>query len=496
MATLTRFAAGFLMSALLVAGTPAQAQKTVSVAFASGIASLDPARAGNLQEYSYNNAIYNALTYIAPDLSLKPELAVSWEHNADLTSWTFKLRDGVKFHNGKPLTADDVVYTIKRIQDPKTGSRIRSQLAVINDVVAVDPLTVRVDLKLPYADLPMILADYTVRIVPNNYTDFAKRPIGTGPFEFVEFVPGDRLIAKKNPNYWEKGLPASDEVHLRHMPEAATAISALEAGTVQIMAEVKPESIDQLKASKAVKVETVPSGTWFAYVMNNSKPPFDNIKVRQAFAALIDKNEVIKFASFGTGVRTLTTIPPSSPYYLKDYKEPEADIAKAQALLKEAGVSNLSLKIFYPSADTEQERMALVLRDRAKKVGINIDLSGVPNDKFYAEVEGKESLATTLFYGRPTPDTQTYLWYVSGGSYNVWKYSNPATDKLLEDARRAADESERVKLYQALQKQVLADVPGVVVYVKSISNGVRTNVKGFVSHPRVWIELKNVSLTQ
>ena len=280
------------------------------------------------------------------------------------------------------------------------------------------------------------------------------------------------------------------------MPEVATAISALEAGAVQLMAEIKPEAVEQLKTSKMVNVEVVPSGTWFAYVMNNSKPPFDNVKVRQAFAALVDKKEVIDVASFSTGVRTLTTIPPTSPYYLKDYQEPEPNVARAAELLKEAGVSNLNLKIFYPSADTEQERMALVLRERAKKIGVNIDLSGVPNDKFYADVEGKEALATTLFFGRPTPDTQTYLWYVSGGSYNVWKYSNPATDKMLEAARRAADEPERVKLYQALQKQILSDVPGIVVYVKAIATGVRKNVKGFVAHPRAWIELKNVSLAQ
>ena len=183
MVPLMRYLAGLLLSALLLAGNPAQAQqKAISVAFASGIASLDPARAGNLQEYSYCNAIYNSLTYIAPDLSLKPELAVSWTHNAELTSWTFKLRDGVTFHDGRKLTADDVVFSIKRIQDPKTGSRIRSQLAVITDVVAVDPLTVRFDLQIPYADLPMVLGDYTVRIIPNGYADLAKRPIGTGSF--------------------------------------------------------------------------------------------------------------------------------------------------------------------------------------------------------------------------------------------------------------------------------------------------------------------------
>jgi peptide/nickel transport system substrate-binding protein len=487
--------AALVASGLLLSQTPAQAQqKVLSAAYSSGIANLDPARAGNLHEYGYVNAIYNSLTYIDADLSLKPELAVSWAPNADITSWTFKLRDDVTFHDGRKLTADDVVWTIKRIQDPKTGSRIRSQLDVISDVVAVDPLTVRFDLKFPYSDLPMVLGDYTVRIIPNGHTEIAKQPIGTGPFQFVEFVPGDRLVAKKNPNYWEKGFPLVDEIRLRHMPEVTTAISALEAGTVHLMAEVKPEAIEQLKSSKAATVQSIPSGTWLAYVMNNSKPPFDNIKVRQAFAALVDKNEVIDVASFGTGVRTLTTIPPASPYFLKDYVEPKPDIARAKALLAEAGVSGLNLKIFYPSADTEQERMALALRERAKQIGVNIELSGVPNDKFYAEVEGKESLATTLFFGRPTPDTQTYLWYVSNGSYNVWKYSNPETDKILDSARRSSIEADRVKLYQALQQQVLADVPGIVVYVKAINTGVRNNVRGFRPHPRAWLELKGVSL--
>lgn len=487
--------AALVMSGALAAGTVAQAEPQVlSTAYASGIANLDPARAGNLQEYGYVNAIYNALTYIDPDLKLQPELAVSWTPNDDLTSWTFNLRDDVTFHDGRKFTADDVVFTIKRLQDPATGSRARSQLGIIKDVVAVDPHTVRFDLSVPYADLPMILGDYTTRIIPNGHTDIAKEPIGTGPFQFVEFVPGDRLVAKKNPNYWEKGLPLLDEIRLRHMPEMTTALSALEAGTVQLVGDVKPEAIDQLKASSVATVEIAPSGTWFAYVMNNSKPPFDNPKVRQAFAALIDKAEVIEFASFGNGVETLTTIPPFSPYYLKDYVAPAPDVERAKALLAEAGVSDLKLKIFYPSADTEQERMALVLRERAKLIGVDIELSGVPNDKFYADVEGKEALATTLFYGRPTPDTQTYLWYVSNGSYNIWKYSNPETDKILEAARSSGDDAERVKLYQDLQRQILADVPGVVVYVKALATGVRENVEGFRPHPRAWIELKKVSL--
>ena len=475
----------------------AQSKSTLVASFATGINSLDPARFGNLPEYSYGNLVFNALAYIDKDLKLQPDLAESWQTSDDLKVWTFKLRDNVKFHDGRPLTADDVVWTVQRILDPKTGSRIRANLQIVKSVTAVDRLTVRFELNGPYADLASVLADYPARIVPNGYTDLAKHPIGTGPFKFVSFVPGDRLVAVKNENYWEKGYPKVDEVRLMHIPEMSSAITALESGSVHIVADIRPESISQIRSGKAATVQSVPSGTWMGYVMHNEKPPFNDIRVRRAFAALVDKEEVIKIASFGTGTVTHSPIPPRHPYFLNEVATPKADLATAKKLLADAGYAKgLKLKIWYPSADAEQERLALALREMAKKAGVDIELSGVPNDKFYGEVEGKESLATTMLYGRPTPDTQTYLWYHSTGSWNrnMWHYSNPKMDALLEAARAAKTEEERTAIYKDVQRTILEDVPGIVVYVKAISHGVRNNVEGFSVSPRAWLELKGVSL--
>lgn len=487
--TLTGLAVGLAIS---LAG-PAVAEKTLTVAHQSATSTLDPARAGNEAEYAYLQAVYNSLTFINWDMQPEPELAESWEVSEDGTSVTFHLKSGVKFHDGSDLDAEDVVYTIKRLQDPETGSRVRSQLEVIQDVVAVDPLTVRFDLQFPYGDLPTVLGDYTLRILPKDYTDFAK-PVGTGPFIMEEFAPGDRMILKKNPDYWEAGLPKVDEMVFRNLPEMTTMVSALESGTVQMIG-LDPESVDIVKGSSSAHVETVASGTWMAYVFNNQIPPFNDIRVRQAFDALIDREEVLAISAFGAGVPTLTTIPPTSAYYLKDYTPPKPDIAKAKALLAEAGIAEgTKMTINYPSASSEQERMALVLRDKAKEIGIDIELAGHPNDKFYGEIEGTQPLATTLFYGRPTPDTQTYLWYISEGSYNIWDYANPETDEILNNARLAKTDEERKGLYQDLQRKVLEDVPGIVLYVRAINYGVDNKVEGFKPHPRSWVIYKQLSV--
>lgn len=487
------FLNGVAASLAISLAAPALAQGVLTVSHQSATSTLDPARAGNEAEYAYLQAVYNSLTFINWEMQPEPELAESWETSEDGLSVTFKLKPGITFHDGSDLDAADVVYTIKRIQDPETGSRVRSQLEVITDVVAVDPLTVRFDLAFPYGDLPTVLGDYTLRILPEGYTDFTK-PVGTGPFTMSEFIPGDRMILEKNPDYWEEGLPKVDELVFRNLPEMTTNVSALESGTVQLIG-LDPESVDIVKSSSSAHVETVPTGTWMAYVFNNQIPPFDDIKVRQAFDALIDREEVLAISAFGAGVPTLTTIPPSSAYYLGDYEVPAPDIEKAKALMAEAGYADgLDLTLNYPSASSEQERMALVLRDKAKAIGVNIELAGHPNDKFYGEIEGTQPLATTLFYGRPTPDTQTYLWYVSEGSYNVWDYANPKTDEILNAARLAKTDEERKGLYQDLQRQILADVPGIVLYVRAINYGVSNKVEGFVPHPRSWVIYKQISV--
>ncbi len=219
---------------------------TIRVAYPAPVATLDPAkfRVGGL-EYNYAHCVFNRLTAQDAKLQVIPELAASWEATEDLKVWTFHLRPDVKFHNGKPFSADDVVFTYRRLMDKEVGSVLRAALGVVSKVEAVDPLTVRFTLSAPYSDLAAVTAQYQAQIVCEAAMDtLTTKPVGTGPFRFVEYRPGDQLVVEKNPDYFVAGSPKVDRAILRIIPEYTTAVAGLESGAIDIVYDLPPEQVD------------------------------------------------------------------------------------------------------------------------------------------------------------------------------------------------------------------------------------------------------------
>ncbi len=211
---------------------PARAAEgsTIRVAFPAAVATLDPAkmRVGGL-EYNYAYYVFNRLTYQDNKLQVLPDLATHWEPSADVKTWTFHLRPGVKFHNGKVLDAADVVFSYNRLLDKEVASVLRGSLSMVQKVEAVDPLTVKFTLSIPYADLPAVTAGYQAMIVSESLmSTITTKPIGTGPFRFVEYHPGDQMVLEKNPDYFLPGVPGVDRAVLRIIPEYTTAVAGLE----------------------------------------------------------------------------------------------------------------------------------------------------------------------------------------------------------------------------------------------------------------------------
>ena len=197
-----------VVAAAMLAGLAASAaaQGTIRVAVGTTLNQLDLAKTTLGDEYIYVHLVFNGLTRIDRDLTVKPDLATSWEASEDLKTWTFKLREGVKFHHGRTLDAEDVVATIKRILDPNTGSRARANLSMVEKVEALDPLTVRFTLSIPYAGFPDIFGERQLRIVAKDQIDtLSTKPVGTGPFKFVSWSPGDRLELGKEPRLFREG---------------------------------------------------------------------------------------------------------------------------------------------------------------------------------------------------------------------------------------------------------------------------------------------------
>ncbi len=471
---------------------------TLRVSFPVPVATLDPAkmRVGGL-EYNYATYVFSHLCKQDAQLQVLPDLAASWESSADLKTWTFHIREGVTFHDGKPCTADDVVFTFKRLQDKEVASVLRANLEMVTGIVAVDPHTVRFDLSIPYADLPAMTAGYQAAIVSaGGVAALTTQPIGTGPFKFVEYRPGDQMVLDKNPNYFLAGLPKVDRAILRIIPEHTTAVAGLESGAIDIVYDLPPEQADRLKKSTVANLVELPSGTWQGVIMHNKEKPFTDPRVRQAITKLIDKPEVTDIATFGHGTPTITPLPPTHPYFRHDISV-ASDIPGAKKLLAEAGFADgFSLEMYVPSASSPMERLGTAFRDAAKQVGIKVELRVIPQDKFFAEMEGKVPFNVDMFYGRATPDLMLYPWYHSTGSWNntLWHYSNAEVDKLLEAARQTIDRDEQKKLYGRFQEIIAADGPGCVCFVVNFACGVSKKVSGFASSPIMLMDISSVTV--
>ncbi|MEJ1978793.1 MAG: ABC transporter substrate-binding protein [Acetobacteraceae bacterium] len=313
------------------------------IAIGTSLSRLDPLLTTIGDEYIYDNLVFNGLTRMAEDLSIQPDLAESWSYTPDLKQWTFRLRHGVKFHDGREMVADDVVALYRRLLDPANAAPSRSNYDMVAAVDAADAYTVVFHLSSPYGGFADILSDRQAKIVPRDATaQLATKPIGTGPFKFVSYTPGDRLILARNPDYFEPGMPKLDGVELRIIPEMSVKLAALQAGDIDVVWDLPLDQVKQLSGRGDLRVDSVPSGSWDAAIMNNLIPPFNNPKVRLAFQMAVDKADVVELTLFGQGAPTISPIPSTHAFYAHDITIPPADPAAARKLLAEAAFRTAS----------------------------------------------------------------------------------------------------------------------------------------------------------
>lgn len=481
----------------LCAATLANAQGTLRVGVTFTPNTFDPHRARLSEEQAMNFLLFSGLTEIDLDGKVAPDLAENWNSSSDLKTWTFNLRKKAKFTDGRTVTSEDVKATINRLLEPTTGSPARGNLAIIDTMETPDPSTILFKLKIPYAEFPGMLADRTVKIIPRDKVDQqAKEPVGSGPFKLAFFQPKDRTELVKNPDYYRS--PAKlDRVVLRAIPELAARISALKAGELDLIWEIPPESIDQLKQDSNIVVDSVQGGQWAVIVTNPVQKPFDNVKVRQAIAKLIDKNVMVQLASFGYGKPTHTAIPPGHPAYNDSIPIAKADIEGAKKLLAEAGYPNgFELTLYIPTPRPVLERIGVAARELLKPAGINLDVQRTPMDKMMQEIEGKAALFVTQIFSRPTLDTSIYPFFHSKGTYNagLWNVNDPDIDKLIDSARATPSDAERNEIYKRFQARALEVPSGITLYLQNHTNAYRKNVKNFRSSQMLWLDLRNVSV--
>jgi ABC-type dipeptide transport system, periplasmic component len=465
-----------------VASTEAQKPFEVVIARSFDVAGMDP---GFLKENAQVvDNIFDRLVMRDTEMKLIPGLATEWSQVDDLT-WEFKLRQGVKFHNGEDFNAEAVKFSIDRVLDPASNAPTLSYISTIDSVEVVDDYTVRVKTKTPDPLIPTRFSRYPTEVVPPKYVKevgnevFAQKPVGTGPYKFVEWVKDDRVVLEANQDYWN-GVPAVTKVTWRSIPESSTRIGALLAGEVDIATPVAPQDIETVSKSDKVRISKVERGGNIVYVgLKTDEKPFTDVRVRQALNYAIDRDSIVKSVLTDTAVKTFSMIGPKDFGYDGEPAGYTYDSEKAKKLLAEAGYPNgfetsLDCVNWYIKCTDVGQAIAAQLA----QVGIKIKVNSIESSVYRTSVPAKKQ-APMYFLGWSSTnsldaDAAIYAVLHSGQSYST--YSNAEVDKMLDSARSSTKPEERSQLYSSIQKNVIEDAPRIFLYQENKYIGVSNKI--------------------
>ena len=477
------------------AQTP-RAGGTLKMAWPSSPRTIDPALSVQGDEYMIHQNVYDNLTRVDAKLQPQPMLATRWSSDAEARVWTFNLRQGVRFHHGRELKASDVVYTFERILDPKTASPGRTALGPIEKVEAVDDHTVRFRMSAPYADLPVNLGVTFGRILPADRADkIVSEPSGTGPFRVVEFKPGERTRMVKFADYWDKPKPYLDELWQVNMPQPATQVASLSGGDVQMLFELPVAFIGSLERAPGVSIVAVKSTSFQPVVLATDHKPFDDNRVRMAMKLLLDREGIIKALWQGRGtVGNDHPVPDINPFHA-GLPQRTPDVARAKALLAEAGhPQGFAAEIWTSNERVGLQELAVAVQQMVAPGGVKLEVKTVPWSVFNSIVYKKKALYVNNWFGRATIDETVYPYFHSTGSWNEGKYANPKLDKLLDDGRSSTEPGKRREIYAEVQRVISDEGHYAVTYFTQYVSAMRSNVKGYTLHPLRWCDFRTTSL--
>lgn len=414
---------------------------------------LDPTggAAAAIDEVVYAN-VFEGLTRFGADGSILPALAESWDISEDGLTYTFNLREGVKFHDGTDFDAEDVKFSLDRARADDSTNAQKALFADIAEVEVVDPSTVKVTLSKPNGAFLFNMAwGDAVIVAPETASENAANPVGTGPFTFAEWAKGDRVDLSRNPDYWGEAVKL-DKVTFKFISDPTAAFAAMMAGDIDAFPNFPaPENLPQFEADPRFSVIVGSTEGETILAMNNKQPPLDNIKVRQAISHAIDRQAIIDGAMFGYGTPIGTHFAPHNPAYVDLTGQSGFDPEKARALLAEAGVSDLTLSLKLPPPSYARrggEIIAAQLRD----VGIETEITNVEWAQWIEDVfKGKNFDLTIVSHTEPM-DIGIY-----GRDDYYFQYGDPDFKAIMADLDKATDPAERTELMQAAQRKIADD---------------------------------------
>lgn len=447
---------------------------------------LDPAKNPASSSLRIISRMYNGLTRLNEKLEVVPDLAEKWE-NPNPTTWVFYLRQGVKFHSGKEMTAEDVKYTYERILDKNTASIAASYFAQVDKIEAVDKYTVKFTLKESFAPFLTNTSSTWASIINKDFKeDLNKKEDGTGPFKLAEWVPDDHVKLVKFADYFEKGKPKLEAINFLLMKEEAARLAALRTGKVHLTT-VSADSATLLAKDAGIKVLTYQSLEYSYLGMNAGRKPFDNPKVRQAISLAVDRQEILETVWKGKAVLTGPTPSALTQWAapiaeMPDYK---VDIAKAKQLLTEAGYPT-GFKTTLISASTYPDMMdtAQVIQKQLKQIGIEVEIKPTEWGAYVNAWKAKEMDMMVGRNGSGTdPDRSLAFFFHTTGTANVWNFSDKEYDQLVEQGRKASTLQDRQKFYLQAQKRLVSLHPNLFLASPQYFYALRDGVKGFTPSP-------------
>lgn len=469
---------------------------TLAAAIAAEPDQLDPQKTTAYASFQVLENVYDTLVEPDDKLQMQPALAESWTTSDDQLTWTFKLRQGVTFHNGDPFDADSVVYSFNRIIKEKLSTSYRFDS--VKSVDKVDAGTVTFTLERPTPNLLANIGSFKGMAIVDEKNaesgDIGKAPVGTGPFSFVNWKRGQSIELAANPKYWG-GAPKVKNVEFQFVKEPGTALANLRGGQVQWTDNLPPAQVQSLLSGDDPKVESVPSTDYWYFALNEGKKPFDDPRVRQAFAWAIDREAIAEAARFGAAQVNQTAIPRTSQWYF-DYAPYKTDPVKAQELLKQAGVSNLQVDFMVTSEYPETVSVAQVMKDELSKVGITLNIRTEDFASWLSdEAAGKFDGFMLSWLGNVDPDEFYYSQHSSKGGNNYQKFSNKQVDQLLEQGRTTGETAQRKQIYDQAAKIIVDQASYIYLYNPNVVQGWSTGLSGYTVRPDRAIRFRDVSLS-
>ncbi|MDT0406334.1 ABC transporter substrate-binding protein [Streptomyces edwardsiae] len=468
-------------------------------AFAGGGASetLDPHLANLFADAARAKALFDKLADYDADLSAVPRLAEKWESNTALDRWQVTLREAA-FHDGAPVTAKDVLYSYRRIADPKQAFRAKASLEPIdlNASRATGERSVEFVLKRPTAEFPNILAAFGAYIVPDGATEFDRAPVGSGPFRFVSFAPGRSAVFRRYDDHWE-GAPHLDEIEFLVANEESARVNALLGGQIEYAHELNPTTARAHEDKGQIEIVRLRGSAMQAFCMKTDRPPFDDPRVRQALFLIADRQELVDGALSGAGEVGNDLFGKGYQYYADGLPQREQDLGKARALLKQAGAEDLRVTLDTSAVAAGFTEAAGIFRDQAKKAGVTVEVRMGSKDSYWSDILDQGTLCCYRSGAMPI-EAHISQRLLTDSSTNATRWRHKDFDAQYQQAQSTRDPAERAAVYERMQRRLYSEggflvwgfadwIIGTGRQVKGVETDAPANTLDWARFDKVWL---------